>query len=202
MSKIGVFGGAFNPPHLGHMILAQEAQHQLGLERVLFVPTGRAPHKQITDDPGARERLAMVEAMVDGVEGWEASGLEVERAEVGSDPTFMVETLEALASAGKDGERLVLILGADSAAGVGEWHRPTDLTAFADFAIAARPGTDVGDARAALEAIGARSVDLVTMPLMEISSTDIRERIRTGRPVRFMLPEAVRLQVAEAGSYR
>src|SRR3954453_19035445 len=116
VSRIGVLGGAFNPPHVGHLLLAQEARWQLGLDEVLLMVTGRAPHKEIEDDPGAQLRLEMARLAADGEGGVEPSDLEVARDEV----SYSYRTLELLVQQDPEGE-VYFLLGADMAAGAGGW---------------------------------------------------------------------------------
>jgi nicotinate-nucleotide adenylyltransferase len=114
VAAVGVLGSAFNPPHLGHLALAQEAIWQLGLDRVLFVPTGQAPHKRILDDPGAELRLAMARLAASDDESFEVSSTEIDR----DGPSYTHETLEALAT---EGDELVFVMGADAALGLESW---------------------------------------------------------------------------------
>src|SRR3954452_4782676 len=115
----GVLGSAFNPPHLGHLALAQEAGWQLGLAEVVLVPTGQAPHKRIADDPGREERMEMTRLAAASDDRFSVSALEVER----EGPSYTYETLEALAEERGDRD-LVFVMGADAAVGLESWRRP------------------------------------------------------------------------------
>jgi nicotinate-nucleotide adenylyltransferase len=189
-------GGAFNPPHIGHLVLAQEAAAQLGLERVLLVPAGEAPHKRIEPEPGREVRLEMATVAASGDELLEASDAEVSR----EGPSYTFETLELLAEDGDD--ELWFLMGADVAAHLGEWKRPERVLELARVAIASRPGTDLDEAEAALAGLGgADRMEIVQMPEIGVSSTRIRRRLAQGRPVRYLLPDAVLELVRERGLY-
>jgi nicotinate-nucleotide adenylyltransferase len=195
-----VLGSAFNPPHLGHVVLAQEAAAALGLERVLLVPTGRAPHKEIPDDPGRRVRLEMTLAAADGDGLLEVERLEVDAAERSEDPTYTYVTLEELA--GHRGEDLVWIMGADAAVGLGEWRKPERILELARVAIARRPGVDPAAVEAVLERLaGAERAEFIEMPEIGISSTMVRDRVAAGRPIRYLVPPGVAELIADRGLY-
>src|SRR5256885_14771649 len=149
VAAIGVLGGAFNPPHIGHLVLAQEAAFQLGLEEVLLVPTGEAPHKRIDPEPGRDVRLQMARlaAATDGT--LEASDVETSR----EGPSFTFHTLELLSDA-RPNDELVCLMGADVAAELEGWRNPRRLLELARLGIAARPGTVLGEAEVALERPG------------------------------------------------
>jgi len=194
-----VLGSAFNPPHVGHMVLAQEAAAQLGLSIVLLVPTGRAPHKRIADDPGLAVRLEMAAAAADGgpieLERYEAD--EARRSE---EPSYAFRTLEELASRGN--EDLVWIMGADAAAGLGEWRRPERIFELARIAIAERRGVRRRDVDAVLERLGAAErAAFVEMPEIGVSSSMVRERVAAGRPIRYLVPDAVAELIVERNLY-
>ena len=192
---LGVLGGAFNPPHIGHLVLAQEAAAQLGLERVLMVPTGRAPHKEIADDPGAMTRLELTRAAAAANELLEVEPFEVDTAEGGDEPSYTVTTLEEVRL--RDDE-LVLLMGADVAAHLEEWHEPGRVVELARVGVAGRPGSAIGDAEAAVERVGgADRMEVVRMPALGVSSTDIRRRVAQGRPVRYLVTDGV-LELIEA----
>ncbi len=195
---LGVLGGAFNPPHLGHLLLAQEARWQLDLGEVLLMTTGRAPHKTIEDDPGAKVRLEMTRLAAEGEEGVEASELEVERDE----PSYTFRTLELL-SEREPGRELFFLLGADMAGALGEWTSPDRVLELARLGVVPREGTDLDAVRAELERFGAADrAEIIEMPLCGVSSTLIRERAAAGRPLRHLTPDAVAELIAERGLYR
>jgi nicotinate-nucleotide adenylyltransferase len=194
-----VLGSAFNPPHLGHLVLAQEAAAQLGLSRVLLVPTGRAPHKEIADDPGARARLEMATVAANGAVT-EADGLEVELAERDGEPSYAYRTLEELA---KRGEELVWIMGADAAAGLEGWREPERVLELARVAIAQRPGVEAAAVEDVLERLGGTDrATFIDMPVIGISSSMVRERVRDGRPIRYLVPAEVAGVIESRGLYR
>ena len=193
-----MLGSAFNPPHLGHLVLAQEAAAQLGLSRVLLVPTGRAPHKEIADDPGARARLEMAAAAANGAV-IEADGVEVEQAERDNEPSYAFRTLEELA---KRDEDLVWIMGADAAAGLEEWRRPERVLELARVAIAQRPGVEPAAVENVLERLGGTDrATFIDMPVIGISSSMVRERVRDGRPIRYLVPAEVAEVIESRGLY-
>jgi len=196
--RIGVFGGTFNPPHLGHLVWAQEAWLAVGLDRVLLIPTAQPPHKAMPEDPGAEHRLALCRAAVAGDERLEVSALEVERGGV----SYTVDTLEELNSRAPDSE-LFLILGADVAAGLPDWRDPERLLSLATPVLAGRSGTPAATVREALDRVpGGERARFVQMPTVEISSTMIRERVAAGRPIRYLVPEGVDRYIAEHRLYR
>lgn len=195
-----MLGSAFNPPHLGHMVLAQEAAAQLGLSRVLLVPTGRAPHKEISDDPGAPVRLEMASAAANG-DLTEVERFEVEEAERTAEPSYAFRTLEALAS--ERDEELVWIMGADAAAGLDRWRNPERILELARVAVAERQGVEREAVEDVLERLGgAQRASFVEMPEIGISSSMIRERVTAGRPVRYLVPDAVADVIERRGLYR
>jgi nicotinate-nucleotide adenylyltransferase len=190
-------GGAFNPPHIGHLVLAQEAAAQLGLERVLLVPAGEAPHKRIEPEPGPEVRVEMARVAADGDELLEASDVEVTRG----GPSYTYETLELLAE--DAGDELWFLMGADVAAHLAEWKRPERVLELARVAVASRPGTALDEAEAALEGFGAAErAEVVKMPEIGVSSTRIRRRLAQGRPVRYLLPDAVLELIQARGLYK
>jgi nicotinate-nucleotide adenylyltransferase len=196
--RIGVLGGAFNPPHIGHMVLAQEALVQLGLETVLFMPMGRAPHREIADDPGADVRFELAEAAVAGDARFEVSRLEVDR----DGPSYTVETLERLAEE-RPGDEIVWILGGDQAGNLRSWHEPERVLELATIA-----ATERGAWRQAgifVEASHLRNSGRLVffeMPPIGLSSTLVRRRIARGQPIAYMVPDAVAQAIESRELYR
>jgi nicotinate-nucleotide adenylyltransferase len=194
---IGVLGSAFNPPHLGHLALAQEALWQLGLEEVVLVPTGTAPHKRIVDDPGREQRLAMTRLAAAEDQRLSVSTLEVER----EGPSYTYETLEQLAKQRGDRE-LVFVMGADAAVGLESWREPRRVTELARLAVARRAGVSEADVAAVLRSLGAEGrATMLEMPPFGVSSSAVRERAAAGRPLRYLVPEPVARFIEEKGIY-
>jgi len=197
-AAIGVLGSAFNPPHLGHLALAQEALWQLGLAEVVLVPTGDAPHKRIADDPGREARIEMTRLAAAEDDRFSVSSLEVDR----EGPSYTYETLEALAEERAD-RKLVFVMGADAAVGLESWREPERVVALASLAIARRAG--VADAELATVM---RSLDcegratMLEMPQFGVSSSAVRERAKQGRPLRYLVPQPVADYIEEKGTYR
>jgi nicotinate-nucleotide adenylyltransferase len=195
---LGVLGGAFNPPHVGHLLLAQEARSQLGLDEVLLMTTGRAPHKEIDDDPGAEVRLEMTRLAASAGDGVEASDLEVRRDE----PSYTFRTLELLAEE-HPGRDLFFLLGADMAAGLASWKSPERVLELAKLGVVPRQGVGLGAVRSALERLGAADrAEIIDMPLCGVSSTLIRERAAARRPLRYLVPDPVVELIEAKGLYR
>ncbi|HXE98969.1 MAG TPA: nicotinate-nucleotide adenylyltransferase [Solirubrobacterales bacterium] len=195
---MGVLGGAFNPPHIGHLVLGQEAAFQLGLREVLLVPTGEAPHKRIDPEPGRALRLEMARLAAETDPGLEASDVETSR----EGPSFSVRTLELLSEA-RPRDEFVFLMGADVAASFEAWRDPQRILELARLGIASRPGAVLDEAKAALERLGDPGrADVVEMPEIGVSSSDVRQRVAAGRPIRHLVPDAVMELIVERGLYR
>lgn len=193
-----MLGGAFNPPHIGHLLLAQEASFEFGLPEVLLMVTGRAPHKRIDPEPGPEVRLELARRAAEGEPGVEACGLEVES----EGPSHTYLTLERLAER-EPGRELFFLLGADMAAELGSWVRPERVLELARLGVVPRPGAGLDVVRSALERLDAADrAEIIEMPLCGVSSTMIRERVAAGRPLRHLIPERVAELIAERGLYR
>ncbi len=196
--QIGILGGTFNPPHLGHLVCAEEAYVQLRLERVILVPARIPPHKPVDDEPGVEHRLEMCRVAVEGARWLEVSDLEVQRP----GPSYTVDTLEELLSRTPHSE-LSLIVGADVAVGLPSWRQPERVLSLAVLSVAQRPGT----ARAAVERAlgqvpGGDRARFFDMPEIGISSTMLRDRVRAGLPTKYLMPDAVREYIDCHGIYR
>ena len=194
---IGVLGSAFNPPHLGHLALAQEALWQLGLDEVVLMPTGQAPHKKIHDDPGRELRLAMTRLAAADDPRFSVSTLEVER----DGPSYTYETLGLLARE-KGEPELVFVMGADAAVGFESWREPERVVELARLAVARRSGVSDADVASTMRGLGAGDrVTMLEMPQFGVSSSAVRERAATRRPLRYLVPEAVARFIEEKGIY-
>jgi nicotinate-nucleotide adenylyltransferase len=179
-------------------VLAQEAAFQLGLERVLLMPTGEPPHKRIEPDPGTAVRLELARLAAAGDELLEASDMEVRRP----GPSYTARTLEELSDLRPDDE-LFFLMGADVAAHLEEWREPERVVELARLGIAGRPGTVLDQVEVALERLGASErAEVVRMPEIGVSSTRIRRRVAQGRPIRYLVPDGVAAMIAERGLYR
>jgi nicotinate-nucleotide adenylyltransferase len=195
---VGVLGSAFNPPHLGHLALAQEALWQLGLEEVILVPTGEAPHKRIADDPGRELRLAMTRLAAADDSRFSVSTLEVER----EGPSYTYETLEMLAKDRPDKE-LVFVMGADAAVGLESWREPRRVTELARLGVARRAGISDAEVAAVLRSLDAEGrATMLEMSQFGVSSSAVRERAAAGRPLRYLVPESVARFIEEKEIYR
>ena len=188
--RIGVFGGTFDPPHIGHLVMALEARSALGLDEVLMVPAGEPWQKVAAGDVTPVDaRLSMLEAAVSGVDGLAVSKVEVER----QGPTYSVDTLRELAVQSPAAE-VYLILGADAAAGLDTWHDWEALPGLCRLVVVDRPG-DPGPVPEPFDPIR------VDAPRLDISSTTMRERVASGRPVRFLVPDNVISVIEDLGLY-
>jgi len=192
MRRIGLFGGTFDPPHLGHLVLAEWARARLGLDRVVFMPAGTPPHKRGRRLTDAAHRLAMTRLAVRGNPAFSVSGLEARR--VG--PSFTVDTLQHF-HARQPGARLYLLMGADSLADFPSWRGPGEIARLATLVVAARPGP----ADPAQGAVARGRVVMLDNPLVAISSSALRSRARAGRSLRYLVPDAVAAYVARHGLY-
>jgi nicotinate-nucleotide adenylyltransferase len=195
--RVGIFGGAFNPPHIGHLVCAQEALVQLELDRVMFIPVGEAPHRELERDPGAESRLEMVELAVDGDERFEASRMELDR----KGPSYTSDTLAQLHEESPDDE-LFLILGGDQAAALASWHEPEKVLERATVAVFERASWGLNAIVIKIGRLaGARNVRYLDMPMIQVSSSGIRRRVREGTPIRYLVPDNVASYIEEKALY-
>ena len=186
--RIGIFGGTFDPPHLGHMILASEALQQLKLTRLLWMLTPVPPHKQNQHITAVNHRLEMVQCAIRDVPRFELSTVEFERPA----PQYTVDTLRILKEQNPSAD-LILVLGADSLRSIATWNRPTDLVALCDeIGVMQRPGEliQMGVLEAAIPNLKGK-VRFVETPLLQISSREIRRRIAEGLEYRYFLTPPV-----------
>jgi nicotinate-nucleotide adenylyltransferase len=195
--RVGILGGAFNPPHVGHLVCAQEALVQLELEKVVFMPVGQAPHRELQDDPGAEARLEMVELAVADDARFATSRAELDRP----GPSYTADTLRDLRAKAPDDE-LFLILGGDQAAALPAWHEPEEVLSLATVAVVERTnwsrnaiGIKVGRLK------GAERIRYLDMPVMQVSSSAIRRRVAAGLPIRYLVPDKVASYIGANGLY-
>jgi nicotinate-nucleotide adenylyltransferase len=195
--RLGVLGGTFNPPHVGHLICAQEAFDQLGLERVVLMPAGVPPHKQVEADPGAEARYALCRAAVEGDERFEVSRLELDRP----GRSFTVDTLRALHDHSPQDD-ITFIAGGDMARSLPSWREPLAVLSLATLAVAERAADKRDAIAAALTPLdGSERVRFFDMPRVDVSSSLVRERVAAGRPIRYLVPDAVAEAIAQNDWY-
>ena len=217
VNLIGIYGGTFNPIHVGHLRAAEEAAEALDLSRVVFVPSATPPHK--ADDPEdviapAADRLAWVRLAIAGNPRFEASGIEVERGGA----SYLIDTLRELRAAIAPDE-LVFLVGSDAFAEMGAWRAPAELFALAHYAVMVRPPLRTGNLAAWLPELVRDDVEiapdqrsarhrrtgtwlrLVEIAGFDVSASQVRQRLRQGRSVRYLLPEPVREAVLASGAF-
>jgi nicotinate-nucleotide adenylyltransferase len=193
--RVGVFGGTFDPVHIGHLVSANEVRWQLRLDVVLLMVAGEPWQKASRSDLApAADRLAVVEAAVGEIAGLEASALEIERR----GPTYTADTLAELQEA-EPGAELFLVVGADVTELLDTWERPEEVRERATLVAVERPGSRPVDG-GRLRRQGWR-VERVTVPALHVSSTDLRARLSTGRPIDFLVPAPAVREIEKRGRY-
>lgn len=191
--RLGVFGGTFDPPHLGHLVAASDACQALGIERMLWVPSAVPPHKRDTVHASAAHRLAMVRAAVAGDPRFQADDLELRR----EGPSYTVDTLRALRER-EPGAELCFVTGADNLAEIPGWREPEEILRLARLAVVTRRG----DGHAPAAAAGMAPADVVAVTRVDVSATEIRRRVAAGETIRYLVPDAVRAYIEREGLYR
>jgi nicotinate-nucleotide adenylyltransferase len=198
--RVGLLGGTFNPPHIGHLVCAQEAWSQLGLDRVLLLPVHAPPHKEAVGDPGVEHRVAMCEAAVAGDER-----LDVSRAEADlPGPSYTVDTLNRLHEARPE-DQLTFIVGGDMAASLPEWREPRAILELCSIGAAARDGVGREQVIERLDRDLPGAADRISffdMPRIDVSSTLVRRHVAAGRPVRYLVADGVAAYIEREGLYR
>jgi nicotinate-nucleotide adenylyltransferase len=196
--SLGILGGTFNPPHLGHLAIARDALRELALDRVALMPARMPPHKPVERDPGSAARLAMCRLLVAGTDDVSVWAHELER----DGPSYTVDTLGAIHASHPDAQ-LTFIVGADTAATLPSWRDPRRLLDLARLAVAARSGTDRRGVLEALEPLAPADgrVRFLQTPVIEISSSLVRERAAGEQPLESLVGEGVAAYIVEHGLY-
>jgi len=192
VERIGILGGSFDPLHLGHLWMAERARDQLSLDRVLLMPAARPPHKDSDDMSPFSDRMTMVTRAIAGIPGLEVSDLEANRAE----PSYTWDTLDRLRREYPKAS-FWLVLGGDSLRDLPTWRHPERIMSHARLAVLPRPG----DAEFPAVPAGAQ-VDWLDGPRIQLSSTEIRTRVRQGRSIRFLVPDSTREYLEAASLYQ
>ncbi len=192
MKRVGLFGGTFDPPHLGHLFMAEAARDQLCLDEVWWIPARKPPHKQGHVLSSRVHRMAMTRHAVAGNPQFRASDIELQRSGL----SFTVDTVRAV-SAAQPGSVLFLLIGQDNWEQFEAWHRPEKVMEMARLVVfPRRRAVPVGD-----KDVDPANVDVVESPCIGIASSCIRERVRRGLSVRYLVPEAVCTYIAAMGLY-
>lgn len=197
--RIGLMGGTFDPVHYGHLVAAEDARYELNLAKVIFIPAGQPPHKAPEKVSAAAHRVAMVRLAIASNPNFELSTLEVERP----GPSYTVDTVAAFRKLYPAAE-LYFITGADAVAEILSWRKPEELLELCWLVAVTRPGYILDNLRERLAGLAGylwRKIRVLPVPGVAVSSTEIRERVREGRPIRYLLPDEVAAYIKEKGLY-
>lgn len=189
--RIGIYGGSFDPVHYGHLLLAESAREQLKLDLVLFMPAAIAPHKRNQQAAPDAARIEMLELAIGGHAAFEVSRLEMDRGGV----SYTVDTLSALHDEYPEAE-LVLLVGGDTLVDMPNWKDPEKVVSLARIGVVDRAGIEIDSAN-----LPGGQILHVTMPLIELSSREIRSRVSRGESIRYQLPRGVEQYISVAGLY-
>lgn len=197
---IGVLGGTFDPPHVGHLWLATLAADQLGLERVLFMPAAEPPHKRGRRLSRAGDRLVMTRLAIAGDPAFELSAIEMERP----GPSYTVDSIAELQNLYGAETRFYLVMAADSLVEIDTWREPDRLLSMVEWAVAARSASPLPTPEALRERFGpaAERIHRLDGPALEVSSSEIRRRVAAGHAIRYLVPRAVEELILERRLYR
>jgi len=192
-TRIGVFGGTFDPVHNGHLVAASEVAHALKLAEVIFVPTGQPWQKEDRDLAAAEDRYLMAVIATASDSLFSVSRVDIDRP----GETYTIDTLRDLRAERGPSPEFFFIMGADALSGVSTWHNTENLLSMAHFVGCTRPGHSI-DAND----LGRQGFTLIEIPALEISSTACRERVRAGRPIRYLVPDGVIQYISKRGLYQ
>jgi len=198
--RVGVLGGTFDPPHIGHLWLATLAADELGLDRVLFVPAAQPPHKRRRRVSAATHRLLMTRLAIATDPLFELSGIEMERP----GPSYTVDTMGELQRVYGEDAHLFLVMAVDSLTQIDAWREPERILGMAEWAVGPRPGIAAPPAEWLHERFGAAAsrIHLLEGPGLAVSATQIRERVAAGRAIRYLVPRAVEELILDQRLYR
>ena len=199
MKKYGIFGGSFNPIHYGHLMICEYIKEEMGLDKVIFIPTGNPPHKDL--GVSAEDRYEMVKLAISPNPDFEISDIETTRVNL----SYTVDTIRKLKKIYKE-EKLYFLIGLDSLFQLKTWKKIGDLSQEIEFVVALRPGyIDKEEINREIDflrdSFGTR-INLIKTPLYEISSTDLRDRIHEGKSLRYLIPKKVLDYIEESGFYK
>ena len=198
--KVGIFGGTFDPLHIGHLLVAEAVRDELELARVLFVPAGDPPHKQDQSKSAAGHRRAMIEAAIVGDANFDLCSVDLERP----GPHYSVDTVRLIQARYQLArEASYFIIGGDSLVDLPDWYQPERLVERCLLAVVHRPGSqpDVNQLEAVIPGLS-RALVWVPSPMLDLSGTEIRQRVAAGRSIRYQVPEPVRNYIQQQGLYR
>lgn len=197
--RLGILGGTFDPIHIGHLATAEAVRCEYQLDTVLFIPSANPPHKQDVEVTDAIHRYRMTELATKSNPHFEVSAIEMERKGL----SYTINTLQALLEEYGDDTELYFIIGSDALAELHTWENIYGVLELTHFIAASRPGIDKTDEIiASFGELGRKKIHRLTIPELEISATDIRHRVAEGRSIRYIVPEAVRLYIAEHVLYQ
>jgi nicotinate-nucleotide adenylyltransferase len=195
--RIGIFGGSFDPVHLGHLILAEQSREQGGLDQVWFTPAARPPHKPDSDLTPFAQRVEMLALALAGQPAFRIEERERDRP----GPSFTADTLDELERV-HPGNEWFLLIGGDTLRDLPGWYEPRRIVARAGLIVMARPGVPIVSAEEMGQRLGASvRLQAVEAPLSDIASSDLRQRLRSGRSVRYLIPRAVEAYIADKHLY-
>lgn len=199
MKKYGIFGGSFNPIHYGHLMICEYIKEEMGLDKVIFIPTGNPPHKEI--GVSAEDRYEMVRLAISPNPDFEISDIETTRVKL----SYTVDTIRELKEIYKK-EKLYFLIGLDSLFQLKTWKKIGDLSQEIEFVVALRPGyIDKEEINREIDFLRENfgtKINLIKTPLYEISSTDLRDRIHEGKSLRYLIPKKVLDYIEESGFYK
>lgn len=199
MKKYGIFGGSFNPIHYGHLMICEYIKEEMGLDKVIFIPTGNPPHKDL--EVSTEDRYEMVRLAISPNPDFEISDIETTRDKL----SYTVDTIRELKKIYKE-EKLYFLIGLDSLFQLKTWMKIGDLSKEIEFVVALRPGyldkEEINKEIDFLRENFGTKINLIKTPLYEISSTDLRDRIREGKSLRYLIPKKVLDYIEESGFYK
>ncbi|NPV29272.1 MAG: nicotinate-nucleotide adenylyltransferase [Firmicutes bacterium] len=196
--RIGIMGGTFDPIHYGHLVTAEAAREKYGLERVIFVPSGHPPHKDAREVTDFWHRYLMVLLAVVSNPYFEVSRMEYDRGGV----TYTIDTVREFRRLYGAGTELFFITGADAILEILTWKQPEELLAMCRFIAATRPGYDLRQLNSLLGEFYQGAVSVLEIPMLSISSSDLRRRVKTGLSIKYLVPEPVEFYIFQNGLYR
>lgn len=194
---MGLMGGTFDPIHWGHLILAEQARERFGLQKVLFVTAAQPPHKVGETVTAAAHRLEMTRRAIADNDLFECSTIEIDRP----GPSYTIDTVKQVLELHGPQVEVYLLLGADEGRDLMKWREPYEIMKLATIAVANRPGLPVSDVIDSLPEDFAKGIVPMEMPGVDISATDLRERVRSGRSIRYLVPKLVEDYIWANGLY-